>query len=72
MRILVLEDEALLAEQLKRKLLQRGFSAGVTIYAPSIILSSALGWPLNLTNVVVGVIVIVYTVSGGTRAVRPE
>ncbi|MCA9670284.1 MAG: sodium:solute symporter [Myxococcales bacterium] len=50
-------------------LLQRGFSAGVTIYAPSIILSSALGWPLNLTNVVVGVIVIVYTVSGGTRAV---
>lgn len=50
-------------------LLQRGLSAGVTIYAPAIILSSMLGWSLDLTNVIVGLIVIVYTVSGGTRAV---
>jgi Na+/proline symporter len=50
-------------------LLQRGLSAGITIYAPAIILSSMLGWSLDLTNALVGVIVIVYTVSGGTRAV---
>jgi len=50
-------------------LLQRGLAAGITIYAPSIILSKALGWPLDLTNVVVGGLVVAYTVVGGTRAV---
>jgi SSS family solute:Na+ symporter len=50
-------------------LLQRGLGAGLSIYAPSIILSSVLGWPLHLTNLLIGVLVIVYTVSGGTRAV---
>ena len=50
-------------------LLQRGLSAGITIYAPSIILSTILGWPLHLTIVGIGGIVIVYTVIGGTRAV---
>lgn len=50
-------------------LIQRGLAAGITIYAPSIILSSILGWSLNATNMVIGLVVIIYTVSGGTRAV---
>jgi Na+/proline symporter len=50
-------------------LVQRGLAAGITIYAPAIILSSLFGWPLNLTNLAMGLVVIVYTVSGGTRAV---
>ncbi len=50
-------------------LIQRGLGAGITIYAPSIILSSLLGWDLKATNIVIGVMVIIYTVSGGTKAV---
>jgi solute:Na+ symporter, SSS family len=50
-------------------LVQRGLSAGITIYAPAIILSSMLGWDLNTTCLMVGLLVILYTVSGGTRAV---
>lgn len=50
-------------------LLQRGLSAGITIYAPAIILSSVMGWPLRLTCVLIGLVVIVYTVTGGSRAV---
>lgn len=50
-------------------LVQRGLAAGITIYAPSIILSTLLGWDLRATNVVIGILVIVYTVSGGTEAV---
>lgn len=50
-------------------LIQRGLAAGVTIYAPSIILSAMLGWDLNLNIWVIGVLVILYTVSGGTEAV---
>jgi Na+/proline symporter len=50
-------------------LVQRGLAAGITIYAPSIILSTVLGWPLNLTNLAMGVFVVAYTVSGGTQAV---
>jgi len=50
-------------------LIQRGLAAGITIYAPSIILSSILGWNLNFTNLLIGVLVIVYTVAGGTKAV---
>ena len=50
-------------------LLQRGLAAGITIYAPAIILSTALGWDLKSTIISVGILVIIYTVSGGTRAV---
>lgn len=50
-------------------LIQRGLAAGITIYAPSIILATALGLDLNLTNVVIGILVIIYTVTGGAKAV---
>ena len=50
-------------------LIQRGLAAGITIYAPSIILSSLLGLRLFETNIAIGLLVIVYTVSGGTKAV---
>jgi solute:Na+ symporter, SSS family len=50
-------------------LLHRGLAAGITIYAPAIIVSRVLGWPLDLTIVITGLSVIVYTVSGGTKAV---
>ena len=50
-------------------LLQRGLAAGITIYAPAIILSSILGWNLSATIILVGGLVIVYTVTGGSRAV---
>jgi len=50
-------------------LIQRGLATGVTIYAPSIILSSLLGWSLQATNAGMGLVVILYTVFGGTRAV---
>lgn len=50
-------------------LISRGLAAGITIYAPSIVLSSLLGWDLDLTNMFVGILVIIYTVSGGTKAV---
>ena len=51
-------------------LIQRGLGTGLTIYAPAIILSSLLGWNLNLMNLIIGIMVIIYTVSGGTRAVN--
>jgi SSS family solute:Na+ symporter len=50
-------------------LIQRGLAAGITIYAPAIILSTILGWPLVYTTVIIGSLVIIYTVSGGTKAV---
>jgi len=50
-------------------LIQRGLAAGITLYAPSIILSSVLGWNLELTQVLAGILVIFYTVSGGAKAV---
>ena len=50
-------------------LIQRGLAAGITIYAPAIILSAVLGWNLNLLIVIIGILVIIYTVSGGTKAV---
>jgi Na+/proline symporter len=50
-------------------LIQRGLAAGITIYAPAIILSSILNWPLNSTIFFIGLIVIFYTVFGGTKAV---
>ena len=51
-------------------LIQRSLSAGITIFAPSIILSTVLGWNLIWTNIVIGLLVIIYTVSGGTKAVN--
>ncbi|MBE99196.1 sodium:solute symporter [Flavobacterium coralii] len=51
-------------------LIQRGLGTGLTIYAPAIIMSSLLGWNLNLMNFMIGLLVIIYTVSGGTRAVN--
>lgn len=51
-------------------LIQRGLGTGFTIYAPAIILSSLLGWNLNLTIFIIGILVIIYTVSGGTKAVN--
>ena len=50
-------------------LIQRGLLAGITIYAPSIVLNTIFGWPVNLTNLGIGLFVVAYTVSGGTRAV---
>ncbi len=50
-------------------LIQRGLSAGITIFAPSIILSAVLGWDLRTLNIIIGLLVIIYTVSGGTTAV---
>ncbi|MFY2563261.1 sodium:solute symporter [Corallococcus terminator] len=50
-------------------LVQRGLAAGITIYAPSIILSTILGWPLEPTVVAMGALVILYTVTGGSSAV---
>jgi len=50
-------------------LIQRGLAAGITIFAPAIILSAVLGWDLTLLNIVIGLLVIIYTVSGGTKAV---
>ena len=51
-------------------LIQRGLSAGITIFAPSIILSAVLGWDLTSLNIIIGILVIIYTVSGGTKAVN--
>ena len=50
-------------------LLQRGLAAGVTIYAPAIIISTVLGWRLDLVILFTGALVIVYTVTGGSEAV---
>lgn len=50
-------------------LLQRGLSTGLSIYAPSIILSTILGWNIYLTNLIMGGIVLLYTVTGGTEAI---
>ena len=50
-------------------LVQRGIAAGITIYAPAIVLSALLGWRLNLTIWLAGGLVIIYTVMGGTKIV---
>jgi SSS family solute:Na+ symporter len=50
-------------------LVQRGLAAGVTIYAPAIIISTVLGWRLDLVVVFTGLLVLVYTVTGGSEAV---
>ncbi|WP_396174778.1 sodium:solute symporter [Flavobacterium sp.] len=51
-------------------LIQRGLGTGLTIYAPSIILSAVLGWNLTLLNVIIGILVMIYTFAGGTKAVN--
>ncbi|MTH16821.1 sodium:solute symporter [Flavobacterium sp. LC2016-01] len=51
-------------------LVQRGLGTGLTIYAPAIILSAILGWNLTIMNIIIGVLVIIYTFSGGTKAVN--
>ena len=51
-------------------LVQRGLGTGLTIYAPAIILSALLGWNLTFMNIIIGVLVIIYTFSGGTKAVN--
>ena len=51
-------------------LIQRGLGTGLTIYAPAIILSSILGWNLTMLNVIIGILVIIYTFVGGTKAVN--
>ncbi|MBK5258380.1 MAG: sodium:solute symporter [Thermoanaerobaculia bacterium] len=50
-------------------LIQRGLSTGITLYAPALIVSVILGWNIQITSVVIGVLVIIYTASGGTKAV---
>ncbi|HCL06777.1 MAG TPA: sodium:solute symporter, partial [Chitinophagaceae bacterium] len=50
-------------------LLSRGLSTGISIYAPSIILSSLMGWDIFWTNIVMGGMLIIYTVTGGAKAV---
>ena len=51
-------------------LVQRGLAAGITIYAPSIILSTIFGWHLKFTIIIIGIVVVLYTLSGGTKAVN--
>src|SRR5208282_4162427 len=50
-------------------LIQRGLSAGLSIYAPSVVLSAILGWPDRLTTVLMGVLIVTYTAFGGNKAV---
>ncbi|MEO8481683.1 MAG: sodium:solute symporter [Acidobacteriota bacterium] len=50
-------------------LVQRGLGAGITVYAPAIVLSTVMGWSLSITIISVSLLVIVYTVSGGSEAV---
>ncbi len=50
-------------------LMLRGLSAGITLFAPALVLSTILGWNIFLTTFLIGALVIIYTVSGGTRAV---
>ncbi len=50
-------------------LIQRGLAAGITIYAPAIIISAILGWNLQLTILLSGIFVVIYTTAGGTKAV---
>lgn len=51
-------------------LVQRGLAAGITIYAPAIVLSTVLGWNLRFLIVIIGLLVIFYTMIGGSKAVN--
>ncbi|HTS82696.1 MAG TPA: sodium:solute symporter [Myxococcaceae bacterium] len=50
-------------------LVSRGLASGLAIYAPALVLSAVLGWPVLWTNIILGAVTIVYTVAGGSRAV---
>lgn len=50
-------------------LMSRGLSAGITLFAPSLVLSTILGWSITFTTLIIGILVIIYVVSGGTKAV---
>lgn len=50
-------------------LISRGLSTGISIYAPSLVLSSIMGWNIHVTNLVMGGLLIIYTMSGGAKAV---
>jgi len=51
-------------------LVQRGLGAGITIYAPAIVLSTVMGWRLDVTIIASGLLVVVYTATGGCEAVN--
>jgi len=50
-------------------LVSRGLSTGISIYAPSLVLSSIMGWNIYFTNLIMGGVLIIYTLSGGARAI---
>lgn len=50
-------------------LILRGFSVGITVFAPSLILSTILGWKLEFTTLMIGSLVMIYTISGGSKSV---
>lgn len=50
-------------------LVLRGLSVGITLFAPALVLSTILRWPISLTTILIGTLVIIYVVSGGTKAV---
>ncbi len=50
-------------------LISRGMATGISIYAPSIIISTIFGWDITITNIIMGGIVLIYTVVGGTKAI---
>jgi Na+/proline symporter len=50
-------------------LILRGLSAGITLFAPALVLSTILSWPISLTTILIGTLVIIYVVSGGSKAV---
>jgi SSS family solute:Na+ symporter len=50
-------------------LMLRGLSAGITLFAPALVLSTILEWPISVTTIMIGTLVIMYVVSGGTKAV---
>ncbi|MBI3142613.1 MAG: sodium:solute symporter [Bacteroidetes bacterium] len=77
-RLNVLTAYAYLADRFDNKtrlmgaalfMIQRGLAAGFTVYAPALVLSSILGWNIYHTNLIIGILVIIYTVFGGTKAV---
>ena len=50
-------------------LIQRGLAAGLSLYAPSVVLSVILGWPDRATTILMGLLVVTYTALGGNKAV---
>ncbi len=50
-------------------LVSRGLSTGISVYAPSIVLSTLLGWNIYVTNIIMGGFLIIYTITGGAKAV---